>query len=1032
MKRNPNIFLVALFMLINWSMLSAQAQCAECVNIPPAYDECTPPTGGYDRVVTVTGNQTWNSLLAGISHEDMKQRIRIIGTGTLRVVNGNLKLSDANSLIVVEGPELIINNGNLIFEKGSVGTFRNVRLRTSGNIQQSEGSTLCITNSEVEVGDEQAGGRFNTTGNQYTSANFQNDKGRRYLNTVCMNVTHDYQLQSGGGEDILINVCAEIGDQGGTHARTGVLDGQDSGNFQNSSNMQIYNSRFWVIENVQNQSSGTLLTCDVSFRTTNGNFQNDGGDLSGCELCVWVDSKHRMQNDGNWTATFNKRRASTQGSYPNLPPNSSAADIASCFVICCEGGNPFGSLGNFVWNDINRNGIQDSGETGVPNVRVQLKNCNNAVLATTTTNANGIYNFPNLQPGCYRIGVIVPTGFRATIANQGTNDALDSDIIPATAMSGDIDLDISENDPTNDVGIFQVGSIGDFTFCDNNNNGVFDNGDTPQSGVLVTLCDANNVTIATRTTDAQGRYLFPNLAAATYIVKFPTTIAGGKTITTPTPITVPLGPGQNFLNADGGYRPLLGCIGDQVYCDNNGNNIYDNGDTPVTGITVTLCDAGGTTITSQAVGGNGQYIFNNLAAGFYIVKFPDTTPDGKRITTPNPLAVNLGPEQKFLDADGGYRKPDPNCDEPRNNSISKSCTNGTLTLTGTALAGYEYQWLKSTSVCPSDPSQAIPGATGQNYTLPGVVYQTTYFTRCARPIGCTTWGDITESNCIIVTPSDCNTQSPCLNVSVDGNTNGTLTVSSLGSYTSLVQVINSLGQAVSNALYTQPSVTIPVKAGTYSVKVQLYSASNGLKFECEKVIKPVTVLGSSILPLQGQNILLNMSVFNEPTRIRIEWLNNTGDAADFFTVQKWNKASGSFEKLETLNAKATDKIEHYFSYDSEPADGDNIYRIQMSTSDGNKRFSNEQTIKFVKSYDFKIFPNPSSDYVDIDLKQYAGKSVTIQVYNGFGKMILLQALENTSTIPYHLNLGAQSNGQYLIRVTAQGRKDVIQKFIVQN
>jgi hypothetical protein len=135
-------------------MLSAQAQCAECVNIPPAYDECTPPTGGYDRVVTVTGNQTWNSLLAGISHEDMKQRIRIIGTGTLRVVNGNLKLSDANSLIVVEGPELIINNGNLIFEKGSVGTFRNVRLRTSGNIQQSEGSTLCITNSEVEVGDE--------------------------------------------------------------------------------------------------------------------------------------------------------------------------------------------------------------------------------------------------------------------------------------------------------------------------------------------------------------------------------------------------------------------------------------------------------------------------------------------------------------------------------------------------------------------------------------------------------------------------------------------------------------------------------------------------------------------------------------------------------------------------------------------------------------------------------------------------------------------------------------------------------------
>src|SRR5262249_10276276 len=47
-----------------------------------------------------------------------------------------------------------------------------------------------------------------------------------------------------------------------------------------------------------------------------------------------------------------------------------------------------GSIGDFVWNDINHNGLQDAGEPGVQGVGVTLLDGSGNVLATTTTNSS--------------------------------------------------------------------------------------------------------------------------------------------------------------------------------------------------------------------------------------------------------------------------------------------------------------------------------------------------------------------------------------------------------------------------------------------------------------------------------------------------------------------------------------------------------------------------------------------------------------------------------------------------------------------
>jgi endo-1,4-beta-D-glucanase Y len=176
---------------------------------------------------------------------------------------------------------------------------------------------------------------------------------------------------------------------------------------------------------------------------------------------------------------------------------------------------------------------------------------------------------------------------------------------------------------------------------------------------------------------------------------------------------------------------------------------------------------------------------------------------------------------------------------------------------------------------------------------------------------------------------------------------------------------------------------------------------------------------------------LEMTAVADINHVRIEWVSNTGDKNDYFAIEKRDETSGSFEKIATLNSKNGDKMEYYTTYDASPIDGDNTYRINLIGKDGATKTSNLSTVKFSKTADFRIFPNPASDFIDVDLKQYEGKAVTLQVYNSFGKLMTTQQVDKATSATVHIELGAQVSGEYLLRVTAQGRRDAVKKFVVQ-
>ena len=202
----------------------------------------------------------------------------------------------------------------------------------------------------------------------------------------------------------------------------------------------------------------------------------------------------------------------------------------NCFTIAASTNNidfglkGTGSIGDFVWNDVDGNGIQDPGEPGIQGVTVTLTYPGGAT-ATTTTNANGFYTFNNLAPATtYSVAFSTPIYFVPSPANQGGDDTKDSDPVGGTVSNVTVLAGVANT--TIDAG-FQTNilCIGDLVWNDLNNNGLFDIGEPGVPGLTVKLYrDANgdNVpdgpAIATQLTDQNGNYLFVNLLPGNYIV----------------------------------------------------------------------------------------------------------------------------------------------------------------------------------------------------------------------------------------------------------------------------------------------------------------------------------------------------------------------------------------------------------------------------------------------------------------------------------------------------------------------------------
>ena len=280
-----------------------------------------------------------------------------------------------------------------------------------------------------------------------------------------------------------------------------------------------------------------------------------------------------------------------------------------------------GSIGDFVWLDVNADGDQ-AGEDGISGVTVTLT-APDGSTQTDTTNSAGLYLFTDLPAGTYTVTVDEAT-LPAAVTQTFDADGL------ASANESVYTLAADEDNRTQDFGYTPpAGTIGDTVWLDADRDGIIDAGEERIAGVTLTLTGPNGT--STDVTDANGEYLFEGLPAGSYTVTVDETTLPADveqtfdddgTLTANVSVTsIPLS--GSDLDQDFGYAPLLGSIGDFVWLDTNADG-DQAGEDGIAGVTVTLTAPDGSTQT-DTTNSAGLYLFTDLPAGTYTVTVDEAT-----------------------------------------------------------------------------------------------------------------------------------------------------------------------------------------------------------------------------------------------------------------------------------------------------------------------------------------------------------------------------------------------------------------------
>ncbi len=282
--------------------------------------------------------------------------------------------------------------------------------------------------------------------------------------------------------------------------------------------------------NRQETVPDTASIAGVKFDDINGNGMRELGEPGRGGVTIRLD----LNNDGSIDRTtttdtsgnfiFENLPAGTHSVSEIVPDGSIRTTPSDNLIIVTvtnntDTGNMFGNfqltdLGGNVFNDANRNGLREAGESGRPGVTVRLDFLSDGDAmndpAPQVSDALGNYAFNDIGPGSHTIIVMVLDGFDLT--SPATNQY----VVDNRSGASRTDLDFGLAAVMQPVG---TSSISGFVYNDVDRDGQFDSEEVGLPGVTVQLfLSSGSTPVQTAVTSVDGGYQFKNLPSGSYRV----------------------------------------------------------------------------------------------------------------------------------------------------------------------------------------------------------------------------------------------------------------------------------------------------------------------------------------------------------------------------------------------------------------------------------------------------------------------------------------------------------------------------------
>lgn len=284
-------------------------------------------------------------------------------------------------------------------------------------------------------------------------------------------------------------------------------------------------------------------------------------------------------------------------------------------------------LSGHVYHDLDNDGILDAGEPGIGDATLRIEKLvggSTVVVATTTSAPDGSWSVDGLMPGAYCVVEVQPAGYLDGLDRAGTAGGTAEN--PGDRICG-VNLAAGQHGANYDFGELLPVSISGYVYADDDDDGVFDAGESPLAGVTVSLFGAAT---RTTTTDANGFYRFDGLLLGTYRVVETQPVGyfdgkdtpgshGGTLEASDTIRDIHLPSGADAVEYNfGELRPAS--IAGRVHAELDGDCTPDPGEPLLAGVTIWLLDGSGSRVAWTMTDEQGEYRFTGLRPGVYGVE----------------------------------------------------------------------------------------------------------------------------------------------------------------------------------------------------------------------------------------------------------------------------------------------------------------------------------------------------------------------------------------------------------------------------